>query len=204
MLSAMRRNTSRAKQETLLRTLRERVPGIAIRTTFITGFPGERDEDHRELLEFVEEMGFDMMGVFRYSREDGTPAGSMDEDPALHVPDEIKRHREAELMLAQQAIAFENAAYVAAQRCQYDVLVDGPAPGATEGRATSGVTAGGRLHVGRAYFQAPQIDSLTYIHSRAPLAAGELVRCTIVDSDGYDLIAQPVEELERKQIAKIS
>ena len=198
MLAAMRRHTSRRQQAELLAKLRERIPGMAIRTTFITGFPGETAEDHAELLEFVRDFGFDAMGVFRYSPEEGTPAGTMDADPALHVPDEVKRGREQELMLAQQEIAFENAAFQGEQRVQFDVLVDGPAAGGTSGRATAGVSEGGTLHVGRCYHQAPQIDSLTYVLSRERLAPGELVRCTVVGSDGYDLVAQPTQDLERK------
>ena len=166
--------------------MRERIPGLAIRTTFITGFPGETKADHQELLEFFEDFGFDMMGVFRYSREDGTPAGTMDEDPALHVPEEIKQQREAELMLAQQSIAFENAAYVAQQRCEFDVLIESRAAGDAPDR-----------YLGRCYHQAPQVDSVTYINSPRPLSPGELVRCTIVDSAGYDLIAQPTADLTK-------
>lgn len=183
MLSAMRRNITRAEQEELLYKLRERIPGLAIRTTFITGFPGETQEDHQELLEFIDEFGFDMMGVFQYSREDGTPAGRLDQDSDLHVPDEVKVEREAELMTLQQEIAFENAQYVAEQRCQFDVLVDAKAP---DGR-----------YVGRCYHQAPQVDSVTYMQSDAPLSPGELVRCTIVDAAGYDLVARPAADLER-------
>jgi ribosomal protein S12 methylthiotransferase len=199
MLKSMGRNITRKQQETLLNKLRERIPGLAIRTTFITGFPGETEADHRELVEFVEEFGFDMMGVFKYSHEDGTPAGTMDDDPALHVPDEVKIEREAELMLAQQKIAFENAAFVAERRSQFDVLIDGPTANRSGGRATSGVTkSNGSLYVGRCYHQAPQVDSLTYVHSTTELSPGELVRCTIVDSDGYDLIGQPTEQIERR------
>jgi len=228
MLSAMRRHTTRAAQESLLNRLRDRIPGLAIRTTFITGFPGETEDDHRRLLDFIEDFQFDMLGVFRYSREDGTPAGTMDGDAALHVPDEVKARREEELMLTQQAIAFENARYVAEQRCQFDVLIDGEVEAAAAdagddrsgGReAASGVSQAWRggqderpspptplpegegsmhLSVGRCYHQAPQVDSVTYVRSIEPLAPGELVRCTIVESDGYDLIARPTAELERK------
>jgi ribosomal protein S12 methylthiotransferase len=197
MLDRMRRRIARREQEDLLHRLRDRIPGLAIRTTFITGFPGETDEDHRDLVEFVEEFQFDMMGVFQYSREAGTPAGTMDADRALHVPDELKTEREAELMLVQQRIAFENAAYVAEQRGQFDVLVDGPAAGQAAGRETTGVTPASRLFVGRCYHQAPQVDALTYVSSTANLAPGELVRCTVIDSDGYDFVAQPTEQLER-------
>jgi ribosomal protein S12 methylthiotransferase len=196
MLTAMRRNVSAEHQRDLVERLRERIPGLALRTTFITGFPGETEDDHQQLLELIEEAQFDAMGVFQYSREDGTPAGTMDEDPTLHVPDDVKARRESELMELQQRIAFENCAYVAEQRCQFDVLIDGPAAGKASGRATTGVGTGGTLHVGRAYHQAPQIDGLTYVQSKEPLSPGELVRCTVVSSDGYDLIAQPSADLD--------
>jgi ribosomal protein S12 methylthiotransferase len=228
MLSAMRRNTTRAAQETLLSKLRDRIPGLAIRTTFITGFPGESEDDHHQLLDFIEDFQFDMLGVFRYSREDGTPAGTMDGDPELHVPEEVKARREEELMLTQQNIAFENARYVAEQRCEFDVLIDGEVEstaaevkgddsGGREAASGSsrawrggkseeptppaplpGGEGRGHLSVGRCYHQAPEIDSVTYVRSAEPLAPGELVRCTIVEADGYDLIARPNAELERK------
>ncbi len=197
MLEAMRRRVTSATQKALMHKLRERIPGMAIRTTFITGFPGETASDHQQLLEFIEEVGFDMLGVFRYSREEGTPAGTMDLDPSLHVPEEVKLERERDIMLLQQRLAFENAAFLAEQACQFDVLIEGPAAGRSEVRATSGVTGGGALYTGRTYFQAPQIDSLTYVQSIKALVPGELIRCTVVDSDGYDLISRPTEELER-------
>jgi ribosomal protein S12 methylthiotransferase len=191
MLKLMRRQVDRAEQEALMHQLRERIQGLAVRTTFITGFPGETDDDHRELLEFIEDYQFDMLGVFQYSKETGTVAGTMDEDPSLHVPAEIKQQREEEIMLLQQRIAFENAQFVAEQRCQFDVLIDNAAP---IDEASNG---GEKLYVGRCYHQAPQVDSLTYVQSVEPLSPGELVRCTIVDAEGYDLIAQPTEQLER-------
>jgi ribosomal protein S12 methylthiotransferase len=211
VLSAMRRNVTRAQQETLMTTLRERIPGMAIRTTFISGFPGETEQDHQELLEFVDEMQFDAMGVFEYSMEPGTVAGTMEQDPSLAVPAEVKTRRRNEVMELQQKIAFEQAAYVAEQfdeknptasGVHFDVMIDEAMR--TRGRVTSGVTeTKTRLHKGRAYFQAPQIDSVTYVQSREELAPGELVRCAVVASDGYDLIARPVSELERKVGLKV-
>jgi ribosomal protein S12 methylthiotransferase len=186
MLASMRRNITRAQQEALLNKLRDRIPGLAIRTTFITGFPGETEQDHRELVEFVEAFEFDMLGVFKYSREGGTPAGAMDLDSGMHVPDEVKAERETELMLTQQRIAFENAAYVAAQRSEFDVLIERR----ENGRAANGKSA----YVGRCYHQAPQVDSVTYVKSPTPLSPGEVTRCTVVDSDGYDLVAQPAAQ----------
>lgn len=198
MLSSMRRHTTAKAQRTLMTKLRERVPGMAIRTTFITGFPGETDADHQALLDFVRDMRFEMMGVFRYSREDHTPAGTMDLDPALHVPEEVKVQREAELMLAQQEIAFERARSMAEGRQRVEVLIDAAAPGRSQARKTSGVGRGGSLHVGRTTFQAPSIDSSTWVVSAEPITPGEVLRCTVVDADGYDLVAQPSEELERR------
>ena len=191
MLDKMRRNVRASDQQALIEKLRQRIPGMAIRTTFITGFPGETADDHAQLLDFIEAMQFDAMGVFQYSPEPGTPAGTMDRDSALHVPDELKAERESELMLLQQSIAFENAAYMAEQTAQLDVLVDEAIA------AEDDDVAGVRLYRGRAFHQAPQVDSCTIIQSSATIAPGELIRCTIVGSEGYDLIAQPTEELHR-------
>jgi len=205
VLAAMRRNVTAAQQRALIEKLRDRIPGMAIRTTFISGFPGETEDDHRQLLEFVEEVGFDALGVFEYSREPGTVAGTMEEDPALAVPAEVKARRRVEIMALQQRIAFEQAAYLAEQfdeqrptqsGVQFDVLIDEPMR--AQGRATAGVGKGGRLYRGRTYFQAPMIDAVTYVQSAETLAPGELVRCTVVASDGYDLIARPVAELEKR------
>jgi ribosomal protein S12 methylthiotransferase len=205
MLAAMRRNVTAAHQRRLVERLRDRIPGMAIRTTFISGFPGETEDDHRRLLEFVEEVGFEALGVFEYSPEDGTPAGTMEKDPALAVPAEVKRRRREEIMALQQRLAFDQAAYLAEQfdpdapaECgvRFDILIDERAR--SESLATTGVTEGGALYRGRTYFQAPQIDAVTYVQSRRRLSPGEVVRCTIVASDCYDLVARPCEELEKK------
>lgn len=200
MLTSMRRNVTAEHQEQLVEKLREKIPGMAIRTTFITGHPGESESDHEELMGFVDRMQFDAMGVFRYSPEEGTPSGTMHADPALQVDEATGIRREKELMELQQSIAFENAAYVAQQRCTFDVLIDAPsgerAKVRTKGRATTGVNSAATAYTGRAYHQAPQIDGLTHVISRSELAPGELVRCTIVESDGYDLIAQPCADLD--------
>ncbi|MHC4989861.1 MAG: hypothetical protein ACYTGC_02680, partial [Planctomycetota bacterium] len=92
----------------------------------------------------------------------------------------------------------DRASHQLAGRQRLGAVHVGPSAGETAGRATSGVSDAGRLYVGRCYHQAPQVDSLTYVHSTETLAAGELVRCTVVDADGYDLIVRPTEQLERK------
>ncbi len=205
VLELMRRNVTSAHQTELCHKLRDRIPGMAIRTTFITGFPGETDSDHQQLLEFIEEVQFDAVGCFQYSQEPGTVAGRMEDDPKLAVPKEIKQQRHDEIMALQQQIAFDQAEFVASQfdpekptetGAQFDVLIDKSTGNQVE--ATPGVSDGGTLYAGRTYFQAPQIDSTTHVIAKNKLAQGELVRCTIVASDGYDLIARPVEELERK------
>ncbi len=205
VLKLMRRHVSSAQQESLIETLREKIPGMAIRTTFISGFPGETEEDHRELVEFVERMEFDALGVFEYSHEPGTVAGTMEDDPAYAVSSADKARRRAEVMEAQQRIAFGQAAYLAEQfdeknptagGVQLDVIIDETLR--SSGRRTSGIGDGGRLYRGRAYHQAPQIDSVTYIQSRDSRSPGEVVRCTIVGSDGYDLVARPTTELEKR------
>jgi ribosomal protein S12 methylthiotransferase len=210
MLTSMRRNVSASHQRELIQKLRERIPGMAIRTTFISGFPGETERDHEELVALVRDMKFDAVGVFEYSREPGTPAGTMDEDPKLAVDAATKARRKGEVMAAQQEVAFARASALAAEFDEsrpgqsgrrVDVLIDGATQSA--GIKTSGVGAGGRLYQGRTYFQAPQIDAITYVQSRERLSPGELVRCVIVAADGYDLVARPVAELEKRTSLKI-
>ncbi len=215
VLSLMRRHVTRVQQARVIRRLREAVPGMSIRTTFISGFPGETEADHAELLEFIDDMRFEAVGVFEYSREPGTTAGTMEGDPALAVPPEVKARRRNEVMELQQKIAFERAAELASHHDEhkptkpdgtprgraFDVLIDEPLKSA--GRATTGVGKGGRLYQGRTYFQAPQIDAVTFVQSREKIAPGEVIRCVITASDGYDLIATPADEIEKKVGLKI-
>lgn len=194
VLDRMRRKTSRKLIETLLAKLRK-VPGMAIRTTFISGFPGETNEQHKELVEFVRGFGFDAMGVFPYSPEPGTPAGTMyDKGGALAA--DVVAQRVDELMRVQQEVAFARNKAAAERGDAVEVLIDGATR--SSGRETSGVGKGGRLFVGRGPNQSPQIDGVTFVQSRQALSPGEIVRCKLVDSDGYDLVAKPVDELTTK------
>jgi hypothetical protein len=126
----------------------------------------------------------------------------MEQDKKLAIPADVKQRRRDEVMALQQKIAFARAAALAEGYnektrkggTQLDVIIDTPL--ATQGQQTSGVSKGGKLYQGRTYFQAPQIDSVTYIQSREKLAKGEVIKCTIVASDGYDLIAKPTAEIE--------
>ncbi|MBS0189164.1 MAG: 30S ribosomal protein S12 methylthiotransferase RimO [Planctomycetes bacterium] len=214
VLDLMKRNVTRKQQASVIRKLREKVPGMSIRTTFISGFPGETEADHRQLLEFIEEMDFEAVGVFEYSHEAGTVAGTMEDDPKLAVPPEVKTRRRNEVMELQQRLAFAKAEKLASGFDErnpegslkkgatvLDVIID--AGLRTSGKKTSGVGDGGRLYMGRTRFQAPQIDAVTYVQSREKLAPGEVVRCVVVGCDGYDLVARPVAELERKVGLKV-
>jgi ribosomal protein S12 methylthiotransferase len=170
MLKKMRRRVTRRQTEQLLEKLRKWVPGIAIRTTFIAGAPGETEAQHQELVEFVRSFGFDMMGVFPYSREPGTPMGRMEEQ----VPEAEKQRRVEELMLAQQEVAFGTAQAMVGKRVE--VLID---------------ARHGEAWVGRTPSQAPEIDSVVHVHSGgAELHPGQVVEVKVVDYQAYDLVAE--------------
>ena len=197
MLTAMKRRVTAEHQLALCLRLRDRIPGMVLRTTFISGFPGETDDDHARLLEFVEEVGFDAVGVFTYSPEPGTIAHRLSRDTELAVSANLARARKDEIMSLQQRIAFENNRFVAEQfdannptgsGVVLDVLID-------ERLGEDHLEDGVRLHRGRSYAQAPAIDSTTFVRSEQALSPGELIRCTVVDADGYDLVARPIDEL---------
>jgi len=170
ILSAMGRRYGRADVEALLGRLRRRVPGIALRTTFIVGLPGEGRAEFEELLRFVRAETFEAVGVFAYCREAGTPAAAL----GGQVPEKTKRRRLDRLMRARQAVAF--AANAARVGKRVEVLVDGP-------------DAAGR-RVGRHAGQAPDVDAVC--HLAAPADPGRIVRARVVDWNDYDLIAEAV------------
>ncbi len=174
MLKAMARRVTRKETETLLAKLRERIPGVTIRTTFISGFPGETQAEFEELLAFVRDFQFSAVGVFPYSLEPDTPAGRMKEQLSL----EVKQARADAIMETQQQVAFAQAAAQAGRFL--DVLIDAPAgKGRFSGR-----------HAG----QAPQVDAVTYVRGKH-LQTGEFVRVLCQGSDGYDLIARPTDAI---------
>jgi ribosomal protein S12 methylthiotransferase len=169
MLNRMGRGINRQKTEQLLYRLRDRIPGIAMRTTFLVGFPGETEDDFRQLLDFVREFRFDALGVFEFSPEQGTPAASMD---GL-VANETARARAGELMEVQREIAFEIAD--ALEGREIDILVDGTDP--------SGDC------VGRSSAQAPDVDSICILtEAREP---GRFVRAKVAGRRDYDLVVTP-------------
>jgi len=175
MLAAMRRperpETIRAK----VRWLRESVADLALRTTVLVGFPGETDDDHRALLEFLEELQFDRVGAFAYSPQEGTRAAALPDD----VPDALKQERLAEVVELQRAISAERLQRLVGRETV--VLVDGPAHPDDPGTA-----------VGRTVWQADDVDGCTHLTGPAVPAAGSFVRARIVEALDYDLVAERV------------
>ena len=175
ILRRMGRLATRAESIRLIERLRESVPGVALRTTFIVGFPGETQAQFLELLEDVERLRFDHLGVFTYSREEGTPAAEMPEQ----ISEQTKRRRQEELMLVQQEIVFASNRSMLGR--VVEVLIDGP-------------TEDPEVWIGRTATQAPDVDSVTLVRAGAEhpngLTMGTFVDAQIIDVSGYDLIAQ--------------
>jgi ribosomal protein S12 methylthiotransferase len=162
---------------TLVSKLRQRIGDLVLRTTFITGFPGETDEHFEELVEFVRQQQFERLGVFTYSLEPDTPAARL----ADHLPEEIKIARRDRLMAEQQAIAFAwNDAWRGRQQ---DVLIDSAVPGEAQEELGDGQSA----WIGRTYADAPDVDSVVYV-TGVGLRPGVIVSCEIVGRRDYDLI----------------
>jgi len=175
MLRRMRREVGADEQARLLDTLRERLPGVAIRTHFIVGFPGETDEDFEALLRTVEQGGLDHVGCFAYSREEGTPAARMKEQ----VPERVKLERRRRLLAAQRESAARTwSAWIGRET---DVRVDRLA------------AARAPWHVGRIQQQGYEVDGVTRVRARAGVPApplGERVRVRITGARHYDLEAE--------------
>lgn len=180
ILKKMGRRTNRKELEEMVAKLRSRVPGICLRTTLITGFPGETEEDHREVLDFVKKLRFDRLGVYPYSREEGTPAASFEGQ----VHPSTKKRRQKELMLTQQEIAFENEKKQLGR--ELDVLI--------EGRLADELTENGYVYVGRTYMDAPDVDSNIYVESTRDLMSGTFVRVRVTGSQDYDLMGEIIDE----------
>jgi ribosomal protein S12 methylthiotransferase len=177
VLRRMRRPGNRRVYERLLARIRDRVPGVTLRTTFIVGFPGESDADFAELESFLADTHFDHVGVFTYSHEEGTRAFALADD----VPPGLKRRRREAVMARQKRLV------AASQRARtgsdVGVMIDGPSP--EHGLVLQGRTEG----------QAPDIDSVVYLTDCDPseYRPGELIRARIVDARGYDLVAAPIQ-----------
>ena len=175
ILKRMGRKTDRKHLQETIDKLRREIPDICLRTTLITGFPGETQADHEELLGFVDRMEFDRLGVFPYSQEEDTAAALMPDQ----IPDEIKEERRAQLMELQQEIAFD-----AAQNMVGSVLT----------AMIEGKVADENAYVARTYKDAPNVDGFLFINTDRELMTGDFVRVKITGSYEYDLIGELEDE----------
>ncbi|MDK7354662.1 30S ribosomal protein S12 methylthiotransferase RimO [Peptoniphilus harei] len=170
VLKKMNRKTSKEHIIKTLKNLRKSVPDIVIRTTFIVGFPGESDDDFNQLVDFIEDIKFDKLGVFEYSKEEGTRAASLDEQ----IPDSIKEERKNEIMAIQSEISAEILSKNIGKRLE--VLIE--------------EEVDEENYVGRTYMDSPEIDGVTYVHSAKNLEIGSFVQVDVVDSLDYDLVGE--------------
>jgi ribosomal protein S12 methylthiotransferase len=160
----------------MISRLRAKIPDICLRTTLITGFPGETEVDHEQLLEFVDEMEFDRLGVFTYSAEEDTPAATFDDQ----IDEEVMRDRQADIMELQQEIAFEKAADMIGVSMY--VMVEGKVPDEN-------------VYIARSYKDAPNVDGYVFIQTDRELMTGDFVKVKITGSHEYDLIGEIEDEL---------
>ena len=186
ILRKMARKTNQAELRERIAKLRKEIPDITLRTTLITGFPGETEEDFKELYNFVDEMEFDRLGVFTYSAEEGTPAAEMDGQ----VDEEVKIARRNEIMELQQEISAEKAEGRIGK--VYEVLVEGTVPvDSVNGEAFASIMEvnedGKKVYIGRTYMDAPDVDGQVFFESDYEIMSGELVEVEIIASDEYDL-----------------
>ena len=175
ILKRMGRRTNNAQLRELIGKLRKEIPDIALRTTLISGFPGETEEDHEILMDFVNEMEFERLGVFAYSAEEDTPAYSFENQ----VPDEVKEDRRAELMELQQDIAFEKSENMKGR--VLEVMIEGK-------------VADENAYVGRTYMDSPNVDGLIFVNTGYNLMSGDFARVVVTGALDYDLIGEVEDE----------
>lgn len=175
ILKRMNRRTNQAELREMIGKLRREIPDIALRTTLISGFPGETQEDHEELCRFVDEMEFERLGVFAYSLEEDTPAASFPDQ----VPQEVKEGRRDEIMELQQEIAFEACEAMVGR--ELEVLIEGK-------------VADENAYVGRTYMDAPGVDGMIFVNTGLELMTGDFVRVRVTGALEYDLIGEVCDE----------
>lgn len=173
ILKSMKRRTTKAQLIKIINRLREEIPDIVLRTTLISGFPGETEENHQELIDFVKDMRFDRLGVFAYSPEEGTSAADMD----MQLPEEVKEERRNEIMEIQQEIAFE----LSEEKIGREMIA------MIEGRIVDE-----NAYLGRTYMDAPEVDGNVFITTDEELITGDFVKVLITGAAGYDLIGEIV------------
>lgn len=175
ILKLMGRRTDKRELTEIVAKLRREIPDICLRTTLITGFPSETDEEHEELMAFVDEMEFDRLGVFTYSPEEDTPAALFDGQ----IDEQVKQKRQSELMELQQEIAFDNAEKMTGRILE--VMIEGSIPE-------------DNVYVARCYKDAPNVDGLVFVKSGRELMTGDFVSVRITGSYEYDLMGDITDE----------
>ena len=171
ILKRMGRRTSKQQLIDTITKLRKEIPDIALRTTLITGFPGETQEQHEEVMEFVDEMEFERLGVFTYSPEEDTPAATMPDQ----IDEEVKEDRQADIMELQQEIVFDQAEDMIGK----EVLV-----------MIEGKIADENAYVGRTYRDAPNVDGLIFVNTDEELMTGDFAKVKVTGAAEYDLIGE--------------
>jgi len=174
ILKRMGRKTSNDDLRGIIKKLRNEIPDICLRTTLIAGFPGETEDNHEEMMEFVDEMEFDRLGVFTYSPEENTPAASFENQ----IDEEQKKDWQADLMELQQEIAFDKA----------NAMIDWEGFIMIEGKVQDE-----NVFVGRTYKDAPNVDGLIFVNSDYDLMSGDFVKVRVTGSYEYDLIGEIIE-----------
>lgn len=174
ILKRMGRRTTKADLVSIIENLRKAIPDICLRTTLITGFPGETEEEHKELLEFIDTMEFDRLGVFTYSPEEDTPAASFENQ----IPEEVKLDRKDELMEMQQEVAFDLAKEMEGR--ELAVMVEGK-------------VADENAYVARTYKDAPGVDGYLFINMDETLVSGDFVRVRVTGAHEYDLTGEIIK-----------
>ena len=175
ILKRMGRRTHKAELKERIGALRREIPDIALRTTLITGFPGETKQDHEQMMEFVDSMEFDRLGVFTYSPEEGTPAAEMDNQ----IDEEVKEQWRDEVMELQQEVSLDKSADMVGKTIE--VMIEGK-------------ISDDEAYVGRSYKDAPNVDGFVFVNTTANLMSGAIVRVEITGAMEYDLIGSLVED----------
>jgi ribosomal protein S12 methylthiotransferase len=172
ILKLMGRRTSKKDLTTIIKKLRKAMPDIVLRTTLITGFPTETEEEHEELKEFVDKMRFERLGVFTYSKEDNTPAAKL----KPQILSKVKKLRQKEIMKLQQSIVFERTAKLTGKI--YNVLIEGK------------IADEENVYIGRTYMDAPNVDGFLFLNSQEELISGDIVKAKVTGAKGYDLVGK--------------
>lgn len=184
ILKLMGRRTNKSDLTNIINKLRKEIPDIVLRTTLITGFPTETDQEHEELKEFIQDMKFDRLGVFTYSKEDNTPAALL----KPHISEKVKQLRQNELMELQQSIVFSNVNEFEGKA--FDVIVEGR------------IVEEEGVYICRTYMDAPQVDGFFFLNAEEELISGSIVKAIVTGAKDYDLLGEIMkgsEELESTQ-----